>query len=305
MILKNMKKPLFIIIICCACLFALGLIFFIAQKTNHLAAENGKLKIAATIFPLADIAKNIVGDKIDVVQVLPSGASPHTFELFPAKVKELQGAKLVFKIKGLDDWVDNAAESLPDAKIIKVDKDIDFITPIDEDDAVDGCDPHYWLSAANGAIVAQNIFSEIVKLDSDNEDFYQENLKAYVAELERLNVDLKEELSHLQNKNIITFHGAWGYFAKEYGLNIAAVFEPSPGKEPAPQYVKNIFSAAKQYGIKAIFSEPQLPPDLLVSLLNDLGLKLYILDPLGGIGERMSYAELLKYNAGILIKSQE
>ncbi len=300
-----MKKTLLIILICGMCLIALISILLIAEKINLPSSQTGKLKIAATIFPLADIAKNIVGDKIEVLQILPSGASPHTFELLPAEVKKLQNTKLVFKIRGLDDWIDNVAESLPDAKIIAVDKNINFIAPIDEDEAIDGHDPHYWLSAANGTIMAQNIFDEVVKLDPANKDLYQENLTAYVAELSKLNSDLKEHLSGLQNKNIITFHGAWGYFAKEYGLNIAAAFEPSPGKEPTPQYVKNIFSAAKKYNIKTIFSEPQLPSDSLVSLLNDLGLKLYILDPIGGIGERMSYAELLKYNADTLIKSQE
>jgi zinc transport system substrate-binding protein len=272
-----------------------------AASGNKAAA----MELAATIFPVADIARRIAGPDIRVIQILPAGASPHTFDLTPGKVRELQAARIIFKIGGVDDWIDGIAESLPQASIITLQKGI-ALKPAHEEGHQHGnagsggqveFDPHYWLSAENGALMAKNIAEALAKADPARAATYRVNLAGYSKELAGLHRELKKDLAGLKTNKMIVFHDAWRYFAAAYGLEIAAVFQASPGREPSPRDLQGLYSRAGKFGIKAIFSEPQLPIASLEPMLEDLGLELVVLDPLGGSAPGDSYVNLLRRNA--------
>jgi ABC-type Zn uptake system ZnuABC Zn-binding protein ZnuA len=258
--------------------------------------------LAATIFPAADIVRRIAGPDARVIQMLPAGASPHTFDLTPGQVKELQGARLVFKIGGIDDWVDAVAESLPGAAMVRLDKGI-ALMPFGEDGHGHSdhrhpeYDPHYWLSAANAAVMARTIAAALSRCDPTHAALYQGNSRLLDRELTVLHGEIKKELSTLKDRRLIVFHDGWRYFAAAYGLEIVAVFQLSPGREPTPRELQGLYAQARRHGITAIFSEPQLPATSLEPLLQDLGLKLVVIDPLGGAAAGDSYAALLRRNA--------
>ncbi len=275
---------------------------------NLSRAQAGKtpaLELAATIFPVADIVRHIAGPGARVIQILPAGASPHTFDLTPGQVRQLQNVRLIFKIGGVDDWIDGIGESLPRAAVVSLQKNIALL-PFHEEGHDHGrkaaaereeFDPHYWLRAANGAIMAQTIAEALAKADPGHSPAYRANCRAYVQELAGLDRDIKKELSGLKTNKMIVFHDAWRYFAAAYGLEIVSVFQSSPGREPTPRDLQDLYARARKFGIKAIFSEPQLPASNLEPMLEDLGLELVVLDPLGGIAPGDSYASLLLRNA--------
>lgn len=260
------------------------------------------LLLAATIFPAAEIVRRVAGPDARVIQVLPPGASPHTFDLTPGQVRKLQDVRLVFKIGGIDDWVDSVAESLPRASMVTLDKGI-ALRPFHEEGhghAGHGTgrglenDPHYWLSAANGAIMARTVAGALSACDPVHASRYQANYLRLARELSALHAELQNELSGLTNRRLIVFHDGWRYFAAAYGLEIAAVFQAAPGREPTPRELQGLYAQARRYRIKAVFSEPQLPAASLQPLLQDLGLRLVVLDPLGGAAGGDSYAALLR-----------
>jgi zinc transport system substrate-binding protein len=276
-----------------------------------LPAAAKPLHIAATIFPLADIIRHVTGDAAQVLQILPAGASPHTFDLTPGKIRELQQARLIFKIGIVDDWIDGVAESAPAIEIVSLQKHI-ALKPFLADDRHEGgaktahegnVDPHYWLDARNGAIMAQTICSRLSAVDPERAALYAENCRRYQEELRRLDEELKKACAGLKNNKIIVFHDGWNYFAAAYGLKIIAVFQPSPGREPAPRDLQKLYVLARSYKIKAIFSEPQLPTSSLEPLLEDLGLRLFTLDPLGGAAPGDSYAGLLRRNVQNIVRA--
>ena len=115
-----MKKQLLIAV---AAVVLIGAAVFGIASTS---SDDGELKVAATIFPLYDITKNIAGDDIEVVQMLPAGASPHTFDPQPSLVSELEGTDIVFSIgNGLENWADNLTESVG-AESVVVDSGIEL-----------------------------------------------------------------------------------------------------------------------------------------------------------------------------------
>ena len=260
------------------------------------------LTVAATIFPAADIARRVAGGGARVILVLPPGASPHTFELTPGKVRELQTARLIFKIGGVDDWIDGVAESLPRALIVPLHAGIARMASGghghgDGHRHEDGLDPHYWLSAANGAAMAATIADALAKADPARAPEYRANGRAVAAELMALHAELKGLLAGLKEKRMIVLHDGWRYFAAAYGLEIAAVFQASPGREPTPRGLQELYRAARRVSARVLFSEPQLPAASVEPVLRDLGLRLVVLDPIGGAVPGDSYVGLLRRDA--------
>jgi len=291
-------------------LLAFGLIWQAVHPAPFLA-ETKPLYIAATIFPLADIIRNISGPEVRVIQILPAGASPHTFDLTPGKVRELQKARIIFKIGVIDDWIDGVAESAPAAEIVSLQNHI-TLKPFHDDAHHHGSvetspsqkfDPHYWLDARNGVIMTQDICARLSALDPVHAALYSKNSQRYQQELLRLDAELKKNCAALKNNKIIVFHDGWRYFAAAYGLEIIAVFQPAPGREPAPRDLQKLYVQARAYKIKVVFSEPQLPTASLEPLLEDLGLRLLILDPLGGAAPDDSYIKLLRRNVQAILRA--
>jgi len=304
-----MKKPyLFLVIVIVIVIVIVGGTFLL-QRSAPIPEdkEDAPLKVAATIFPLFDIAQTIAGDKAETVLLLPPGASPHTFELTPGKARELQKAELVFSIGGVDDWVDPLIEGIASAKKVTVTRGIQLRHFGEEDDHENedanhehgeaSFDPHYWLDSSNAMIIAVTVAEELTLRDPENEQYYQDNLATFLLELEQLNDELTEQLASVQGKPLLLFHDAWQYFADAYSLEIIETFVPSAGQEPAPQHLANLTKLVRNNNITAVFSEPQLSTATLEPFLQDLNLEVYVLDPLGGVEGRESYSEMMRYNA--------
>ncbi len=274
-------------------LTAAVLSFDARAELDQRVHSDGGLKIAATIFPLVDIGKHIAGKETEIVTILPAGANPHTFELAPHEVRELEKVQIVFMIgRGFDDWVRAIGESLPEIKILAVDGGINLIGTQDDD-------PHYWLSIANAKIIARNMALALIELDPDRKSVYQANLESYVAELEKADEMIKQMLLSLPTRKIITFHDGWRYFARDYGLEILGNVESSQGSEPTPRSLARLQETARQHQIKVLFSEPAVSKEVAKSLAQDLGLFLYELDPIG-TSSAQSYLDLMMKNARVI-----
>ncbi|RJP69177.1 MAG: zinc ABC transporter substrate-binding protein [Candidatus Abyssobacteria bacterium SURF_17] len=275
--------------------------------------STGRIKVAATVFPLYDIAQNVVGDRGEVLVLLPPGASPHTYDLTPQQARQLKGVRVVFKVgHGLDDWTRAIGDIWPGVETVVVDKGIVPRLSNDSEEHDESAEhahmreemnPHYWLSVRNGEMIAKNIAEEMIRIDPAHEASYSANAERYLAKLSDVKQEIEAQLSGLPNKRIVTFHDAWGYFADEFGLEIVATFEPFPGKQPTPRYLAELQRRVRKLGIKVIFSEPQLSTETIAPFVEDMGLKLYVLDPLGGVEGRNTYIELLRYNAQVIAEA--
>jgi len=157
---------------------------------------------------------------------------------------------------------------------------------------------HYWLSIANGKAIARTVAAEIEGLAPERSGEARLALDAYLARLDAAEAEIRRLLADLPTRRIATFHDAFGYFATAYGLEVAAVFEPFPGKEPGPRFVQDFQRKVRATGVRVLFSEPQLSVETLRPIAADLGVTLSILDPLGGGPGRESYVELMLFNTG-------
>lgn len=262
-----------------------------------------RVMIVATIPPLADFARQVGGDRVQVTTLLSSGASPHTFEPAPSQAKAAAQADLLVRIGlDVDRWIQGL---LPSGVPVVTAAEIEGIDLIVDDDHREGehagANPHIWLDPAYARIISQAIADSLVSIDPRAKPVYQVNLESYLAELESLDTRIKSAVNSFASKNYVSFHPAWVYFARRYGLHGVAVIAASPGKEPTARHIQDVVRAIRQSGARAVFAEPQLSPKAAQVIAEDAGVSVFFLDPLGGEDE--TYIELMDRNLGVMMKA--
>lgn len=280
--------------------------------------------IITSIHPYYALVQEIAGDNAEVIRMLPPGASPHTFDPTPRDVAQLSDADLIVLNGGLDEWLLDLVEaSGVSAEAFEVVSELDF-EPAGEEHAEgeegeeahaeesgensdeehahehSGVNPHVWLDPTLMAETVPLLVDRLAEVDPENAAAYQANGEQLVADLNALDAELQEVMEPLQGAAFVPFHDAWPYFARHFGLDLIVEIEPSPGREPSPAYIADALSLIEGSGADAIFSEVQLAPRPAEVVAESAGLPLYILDPLGGGAETGTYAELLRYNVGVL-----
>lgn len=260
--------------------------------------NSGKPKVAASIFPIADIAKNVAGADFDIVTILPPGASPHTFEPRPEDVLALSSVKLVFTVgHNLDGWAAKIADS-GKAQVVVVDRGI----PLIADEEEGGVNPHYWLSITNAKRMSETIADKLEEQYPEYTAKIETNLATYLGKLDEAQQVIETKLANAKTHTIATFHDAWGYYAQDYGLDVVATFEEFPGKEPTPTYLNNFIKIIKANSIKVIFAEPQFSSESIKAVASDMNATIDIIDPEGGSGAA-SYIDLMISNTTVIAQA--
>ncbi len=146
-------------------------------------------------------------------------------------------------------------------------------------------DPHIWLSPQNAKTMLKNIADAVSELDPENKDFYEENLKKYTDELDKLDSEFKEGLANIKSNEIVVSHEAFGYLCNEYGLTQKGIEGVMAESEPDAKTVKEIIELVKEKGIKIIFTEEAMNPKIVETISKETGAEVRTLNPLEGISE--------------------
>jgi zinc transport system substrate-binding protein len=292
--------------------FSRVVIVLLASSTLLLSAANthaaeGRLKVVASIAPLADFARQVGKDKVDVLLLLPPGASPHTYEPAPRMVREISRARIFIEVgAGLEFWADRLiAATAKGITTVVCSSGIQLIGGEDHDHALSNVNPHIWLDPVICMKIVDKIAAAFAAADVANATFYRENASAYVSRLVVLDREIARTVKTFRTKEYVTFHPAWNYFARRYGLRVAGVIEEAPGKEPTPRYVQHILEVLRQIKTKVIFSEPQFSPRIAEAIAQEADARVLMLDPIGGERGRETYIELMKYNLAIMEKAMK
>ncbi|QQS43661.1 zinc ABC transporter substrate-binding protein [Candidatus Roizmanbacteria bacterium] len=302
-----MKKILFLLFLG----IILALVIVLGYNRQGKETDLDRQKVATTIFPLYDITKNIAGNNVEIVLLLPAGASPHSYEPSPETVKTLQGADTLFMIgHGIDNWSTSVAESAGVKNQVVVDEKIKLLPytganhshdektgeEVAENNYSEQTDPHYWLSIENGKAIAAQIRDELSKLYPEHKESFEQNYNEYEAVLAALDQDNRSKLQAIENKRIATFHNAFGYLAEEYDIEVVTTFEEFPGEEPSPEYVQEFIDHIEEDDIRVVFAEPQFSTTSLEPIAADLEISISQLDPIGGVPDKDSFVSLMRYN---------
>lgn len=302
-----MKRFIFILLI--GGIIGSGVVLMSMLSPNTVPVEHKKIEVAATTFPIYDIARTVAGNDAVVHLIVPPGTSPHAFDVSAQTVKNISGSDILFMSgHGVDDWIASLQHALPDVPVVVTDRNISLRTAVShdehEEEAHEGederehgpTDPHYWLDPDNAKIMAATIAEELIKIDPAHSEAYTNRKDVFIQELEKQDVVWQAQLASFQQRDILTFHDAFYYFAEHFDLHVVATYEPFVGKEPSPQYLAELHEIVKEHSIRTLFIEPQLSRSGLDAFAADVGATIGVLDEMGGADGKDSYMRLIDAN---------
>ena len=234
-------------------------------------------RIVTSFYPMYVATINIT-DGVDGVEVYnmtkPQTGCLHDYQLMTEDMKTLEKADaFVINGAGMEDFMDKVTEQQKKLKVIDASRGIELI----HDD--EGDNPHVWLSVTDEIAQVRNIADQLKEADPAHADKYEKNAAAYIEKLTALKNEMHAALDNVPHKDIVTFHEAFPYFAKEFNLNIIGVVEREPGTEPTPTELQETIEQVKALPTKVLFTEPQYSPAAAETIARETGAKIYTLDP--------------------------
>lgn len=285
----------------------------VGQTKDPSSTENSAepITIATSFYPMHIFTLNIAKDipNVNVVCLTePTTGCLHEYALTPNDMKKLDGAQiLVINGAGMESFMDKIIGQMPNLKIIESSHGIPLIREVGHVDEHEHKDenaednPHVWLSITDAITQVKTIGEQLALSDPENAPKYLENTQAYIVKLEALRTKMHQSLDGIQQRNIVTFHEAFPYFAKEFNLTIAGVIEREPGSAPSAKELSETIETIKHLKIKALFAEPQYPVKATESIAQETGAKVYTLDPIvTGPMEADAYINLMESNLLVL-----
>lgn len=289
----KLKNTLFCLLIA-LCLLLTG-----CGGTNTAGGgKDGSFHIVTSFYPMYIATLNIT-QGIDGVTVTnmtkPQTGCLHDYQLMTEDMKTLEKADaFVINGAGMESFLDKVIKQQKSLKVIDASKGIDLLKDGDEEN------PHVWLSVTDAIAQVKNIAEQLKAADPKHADAYEKNAAAYIKKLEALKTEMHAALDTVPNKDIVTFHEAFPYFAKEFGLNIISVVEREPGTEPTPAELQATIEQVKKLPVKVLFTEPQYSPSAAETIARETGAKIYTLDPVvtGEANEQAinAYIDTMKKN---------
>ena len=246
--------------------------------------ETGKLQVVASIAPLAYFAERIGGTHVAVSVMVPPGGNPHSYEPSPRQMVRLGKAILFIKAgSGVEfelDWMRRLLSLNHAMRLCNAVEGIRLL-PIKHDGEAhqdERYDPHYWLSPANGIIIAKNVKRVLISVDPDHREEYAANGAALEAELQLLDQEIHRKLAGLKNRRFLVFHPAWGYYANNFDLEQIAVEDE--GKTLTPRQMQGVIEKAKARRIGVVFVSPQFSTVQAETIALEIGGRICSVDPL-------------------------
>ncbi len=262
-------------------LLAAGLVGVAGCGSSSNAAADGRQRVVASFFPLAEAARAAGGDKVKVRDLTPSGAEPHDLELTPDQVDAIDSADLVIVMgHGFQPAVEELAKRRGSHAL--------FILDALGIPAEQAKDPHVWLDPVR----MQQMFG-LIRARLGNPD--PTTADAFAAQLRRLHASFARGLRTCARRTIVTAHEAFGYLATRYGLTQDAIAGVDPEQEPSADRIGELADLVRREHVTTVFTEQLVSPRVADTLAREAGVHTAVLDPLESAdATRGSYLERMQ-----------
>jgi zinc transport system substrate-binding protein len=229
----------------------LGLILGLVMGARPAQCQVPKMRVAASILPVADFCRQIGGDLVQVQVLIPPGASPHTFEPSPGMLTDLIKSRvLVYIGAGLEPWLEKVIKALPGNKpaVVEATHGMPLITEIPvpaggaasyhgkpgpeagHTHAHGHGNPHIWLDPILAQDICRRIAAAFIQMDPANQAVYETNLRRYLEKLSELDQTIAGATASFRLREFVGFHSSFTYFARRYQLREVGIIEVAPGR---------------------------------------------------------------------------
>jgi len=299
--MKNLKKQLFRL----GPLLIGGLIALAATPSSA-----AKLRVVATLTDLADLARNVGGEHVDVVSLATGVEDTHGVPMKPSFVPLLNRADLVVLVGfdcehaflpalleasknpgiqyGHPGYVDCAKNIIP--------VDVPKTTDHSGGDVHPNGNPHYMLDPVLAETAVKEICDALVAFDPKDQADFTRNRDAYLARLDAKIAEWKDKMKPLKGLQFVSYHEHWPYFADRFGLQYVGTIELKPGIDPTPRHIEDLISKMKADHVPIVVREPQFPEKVPKLIAEKTGAALVTLPIMpGGVPGTDTYIEMMDY----------
>jgi zinc/manganese transport system substrate-binding protein len=288
-----------------------------AESDDGPPAAGRVLNVVATTTQVADFARNVGGDQVQVSSLLKPGVDAHDYEPSPADLEAIARADVVLENGvGLEEWLDDTVKSSGfTGPVVDTSQGVKLragghTEEGDEQASGDEHDPHIWQDPRNAMVMAANIERALAEADPAGAAAFQANLAAYTKQLRALDAEVERQINSLANKKLVTNHDAFGYYIDRYGLEFVGSIIPSfdSAAELSGRDIRDLVAKIKATGVKAIFSETTLPPKAAETIGREAGVKVVVgedalygdaLGPPGSDGD--TYLKMIRHNTATIV----
>ena len=310
--MKAFRKYIYILIL--VVVLVQSYLLFSAKDEQQL---EGKKVVAVSSFTLHDVLRHIAQGSVEIVNILPLGVDPHSFEPTPKLMAAIEKSDIVFYSgAGLEPWThgfafkNRAVDVSAHVKLKELYED-EHEHEHEKDHkecAHEGVDPHYWLDFKNMQRVALLVRDELTTLEPQNAQMYASNAKKYVEMLEKLDAEYAKVLSACKLDLVVINHNALGYLSDAYNFDVESLSGLSPEDQPSPKDFMRLFEHIKDDNITTIFFENFVSDKAIRAVANDANVSLEIFQTLGNITademkKDLSYEDIMYLNLEKLSKA--
>ena len=237
------------------------------------AKNDNANKITVSIEPLRYLTEQIVGDRFEVVTMVPKGSSPETYEPTARQMADLSESILYIKVGELGferTWMPRLTSNAPHITVVNSSEGITSHI---------GDDPHSWMSARNAIIMAHNIYEAVKRIDVKDSVLFRQRLDSLCSVIHATDKYIRQTTAQAHCKSFIIYHPALTYFASDYGLEQLALEEH--GREPSAAELEQIISTARAKGVKTMFIQREFANRNVDIITNTIGARKVEINPLG------------------------
>lgn len=245
------------------------------------SASSSVYRVMATTSFFADLARLALGDSVQIDSIVPAGIDVHTFEPSPSDAAKIASADLILMNGlGLDEWIVSLIDAAhkSEVDVLRLGEGLDATDAWNylgspEADTEHVYDPHVWLDPIGAEHYVQRIADRVVLDRPELTNTIRSTSAAGSAALQDLDTEIRALFSEIPeaNRKIVTFHDAFGYFARAYNITIVGVALASPGQDPSAREIAALIDAIRASGVTTVFSEVQFPSKVLVSIAAETG----------------------------------
>lgn len=273
------------------------------------------IRIASLNPIVSDLARQVGGEQVEVIDLMPVGSNPHRFYPSPSHLKQASGSALVLAAgKGLEGYLDEFRESLGGhvpvfeagsaVPALKVEADEVFIRcPAHAEESID---PHWWHSVRNAQRAAKAIARKLGEVDPEHARDYDRRGRDYIARLDTLHRWAGRQIAGIprQDRELTTSHTAFGYLCRAYGLRSITVQGLSTEQNPAPGHLKDVIKTLRDHDVRVVFPEDNANPKVLAGMVRETGVAIGGALYAGTLPEKEpTYEGMIRHNITTIVDS--
>lgn len=253
-------------------------------------SADSRVHVVAAFYPLAYAAQQVGGDRVTVETLTKPGGEPHDLELLPRQILDIQDAALVVHLSHFQPAVDAAVAAHAAERSLDVAEAADLLTLTEGHDH-GAVDPHFWLDPTRLAAVGEAIADRLAQSDPAGAAAYRANAAAFTAQLTTLDAEVETGLATCTNRDLVTGHSAFGYFAERYGFTQEPISGLSPDLEPRASDLAHVVEFVREHDVRTIYAETIASPLITQALARETGARIAVLDTVEGISDESAAAD--------------